>query len=219
MDTYGCFSFFPSKNLGAAGDAGMIVTNDEKRAHTLACLRAHGARPKYYHKLIGGNFRLDALQAAVISAKLPHLDQWTRARQVNAGRYDRLFRASGLRIADSSEYARNRFAALHDGESVDVFLPAVVTDVHIFNQYVIRVAQRDRLRAALERKGIGTEVYYPVPMHLQECFAYLGYEAGAFPESEAAARETLALPIYPELTDLQAEYVVESIRQFFVAPD
>jgi dTDP-4-amino-4,6-dideoxygalactose transaminase len=221
---YGCFSFFPSKNLGAAGDAGMVVTNDEKRAQTLICLRAHGAMPKYFHRLIGGNFRLDALQAAVISAKLPHLEEWTLARQRNADRYASLFRDSGLRVADSSLYAENGFATMHNQakghsirEKVQIFLPKVSTDVHIFNQYVIRVAKRDRLRDMLGSKGIGTEVYYPVPMHLQECFSYLGHRAGAFPESEAAAKETLALPIYPELAHEQAEYVVTCIREFFLA--
>jgi dTDP-4-amino-4,6-dideoxygalactose transaminase len=190
---YGCFSFFPSKNLGSAGDAGMIVTNDAQRAEKLRCLRGHGAKPKYYHKILGGNFRLDAIQAAVVSAKLPHLDEWTAARQRNAKRYDQLLGDAGLPIG----------------------LPLVVAARHIFNQYVIRVSARDELRAHLQKNGVGTEVYYPVPMHLQECFAYLGHTAGAFPESERAAKETLALPIFPELTESQARYVVECIRQFF----
>lgn len=190
---YGCFSFFPSKNLGAAGDAGMIVTNDAQRAEKLKCLRGHGAKPKYYHRIIGGNFRLDAIQAAIVSAKLPHLDDWTAARQHNAKRYDQLFGEAGLPIE----------------------LPAVVAGRHIFNQYVIRLSGRDEMQAFLQKKGVGTEVYYPVPMHLQECFAYLGHKAGAFPESERAAKETLALPVYPELTEPQAQYVVESLREFF----
>lgn len=190
---YGCFSFFPSKNLGAAGDAGMVVTNDAQRADKLRCLRGHGAKPKYYHRIIGGNFRLDALQAAIVFAKLRHLDDWTAARQRNAKRYDQLFSDAG----------------------VPVGLPAVVTDRHIFNQYVIRVADRDELQAFLKTKGVGTEVYYPVPMHLQDCFSYLGHKAGAFPESERAAKQTLALPIYPELTDAQAQFVVECICEFF----
>jgi len=190
---YGCFSFFPSKNLGAAGDGGMIVTNDQKRAEKLTCLRGHGSRPKYYHKIIGGNFRLDALQAAIVSAKLPHLDSWTAARQRNAARFDRLFQDAGL-VASGA-----------------VTLPTVSMDRHIFNQYVIRVADRDALQASLKAKGVGTEVYYPVPMHLQECFAYLGHRAGAFPESERAAKETLALPVSPEVTDEQARYVVECV--------
>jgi len=190
---YGCFSFFPSKNLGGAGDGGMVVTNDAERAEKLRCLRAHGAKPKYHHKVIGGNFRLDAIQAAVVSAKLPHLDAWTSARQRNAKRYDELLSAQG----------------------VPVGLPAVVANRHIFNQYVIRLADRDALQSFLKEKGVGTEVYYPVSLHLQECFAYLGYRAGAFPESEGAARETLALPIYPELTEQQLRYVVDSISEFF----
>lgn len=191
---YGCFSFFPSKNLGAAGDGGMIVTNDAQRAEKLKCLRGHGSKPKYHHKMVGGNFRLDAIQASVVSAKLPHLDQWTAARQRNAKMYDQLF--SELRVRE-------------------IDLPRVVTDRHIFNQYVIRVSRRNALQAALQKQGIGTEVYYPVPMHLQECFAYLGYATGTFPESERAAKETLALPIYPELSETQLRYVVECVQSFF----
>lgn len=190
---YGCFSFFPSKNLGAAGDAGMIVTNDPQRADKLRCLRAHGSRPKYYHKIIGGNFRLDAIQAAVISAKLPHLDNWTTARQRNAKRYNELFAHAGL----------------------GVVVPTVATDRHIFNQYVIRTAKRDELQTQLKSKGVGTEVYYPVPLHLQECFTYLQHPLGAFSESERAAKETLALPVHPELSEEQAVYVVDCIRDFF----
>jgi dTDP-4-amino-4,6-dideoxygalactose transaminase len=215
---YGCLSFFPSKNLGAAGDAGMVVTNDAARADRLVLLRSHGSKPKYYHKIVGGNFRLDALQAAVVSAKLPHLDKWTMARQENAARYNHLFAQSGLKIADSGDAASvgggwtNRFGK----ESPELILPKVNSDRHIFNQYVIRSAGRDQLRAALEVKGVSTEIYYPVPMHLQECFSSLGNPAGAFPESESAAKETLALPIYPELTDQQARYVVDRVRNFFL---
>lgn len=193
---YGCFSFFPSKNLGAAGDGGMIVTNDADRAERLRVLRAHGSKPKYYHKVVGGNFRLDALQAAIVSAKLPYLDSWTEGRQRNAKTYDRLFAEAGL--AGSA-----------------VKLPKVSETRHIFNQYVIRVAHRDELQAHLKKNGVGTEVYYPIPMHVQECFAYLGHKAGEFPLSEAAANQTLALPIYPELSDRQLRYVVETIRNFF----
>lgn len=194
---YGCFSFFPSKNLGCFGDGGIVTTNDAARADKLSILRTHGSKPKYYHKIIGGNFRLDALQAAVVIVKLRHLDNWTAGRQSNAQRYDKLFGESGLTA---------------DGR---IILPKVVMERHIFNQYVIRVPRRDELQAFLKDKGVGTEVYYPVPMHLQECFAYLGHKNGAFPESEKAATETVALPIYPELTDAQAEYVVESIRTFY----
>ena len=200
---YGCLSFFPSKNLGAAGDAGMVVTSDATRADQLRCVRAHGSQPKYHHRVIGGNFRLDALQAAIVSVKLRYLDEWTRARQRNAHRYDRLFREAGAPAGARSD------------RRLPVSPPRVVTDRHIFNQYVIRVPQRDRLKAALQARGITTEVYYPVPMHLQECFTYLDYPEGALPVSEAAAAETLALPVYPELTDAQAGYVVDAIREFF----
>ena len=220
---YGCLSFFPSKNLGAAGDGGMVVTNDARRADKLMCLRAHGSKPKYHHKVIGGNFRLDAIQAALVSAKLPYLDAWTAARQRNAERYNQLFAASGLEIADAAAIYVDEHSSATGvagrsqaaNGSRRIFLPHVVADRHIFNQYVIRVSQRDQLKAALQQQGVGTEVYYPVPMHLQECFAYLGYKVGAFPESERAANETVALPVYPELTDGQARYVVECIRQFF----
>ena len=202
---YGCVSFFPSKNLGAFGDGGMIVTNDAARAEKLACLRSHGSKPKYYHRIVGGNFRLDALQAAIVLAKLPHLDRWTMARQRNAERYDELFTRSGLTTTT-------------DG-SQPVVLPVTMTNRHIFNQYVIRVPRRDELKAALQAKGIGTEVYYPVPMHLQDCFAYLGHGAGAFPESERAAKETLAIPVYLEVSRQQIEYVVTCVREFYVGAD
>lgn len=210
MGHYGCFSFFPSKNLGAAGDAGMVVTNDRARAEKLAILRAHGSRPKYHHTVIGGNFRLDALQAAVVSAKLPHLDGWTTRRQQNAERYNRLFAASGLKVIDTAGFAAQRWSG-----GTQVVLPNWRCDRHVFNQYVIRVARRDALKSMLQEKGVGTEIYYPVPMHLQECFAYLGHQAGQFPQSEGAATETLALPIYPELSDTAADYVVGCISSFF----
>ncbi|MBM4147928.1 MAG: DegT/DnrJ/EryC1/StrS family aminotransferase [Lentisphaerae bacterium] len=195
--TMGCFSFFPSKNLGGAGDGGMVVTNDAARADKLRWFRNHGANPKYYHRYVGGNFRLDAVQAAVVSAKLPHLDAWTDARRRNAARYDRLFAAAGL------------------PESADFALPQAVTERHIFNQYVIRAASRDALRAFLAERRVGSEVYYPVPLHLQECFVYLGCRRGDYPESESAAASTLALPVYPELSDSQAEYAVSCIAEFF----
>jgi dTDP-4-amino-4,6-dideoxygalactose transaminase len=210
---YGCFSFFPSKNLGAAGDGGMVVTNDAKRAKNLACLRAHGSEPKYFHKVIGGNFRLDAIQAAVVSAKLPHLDGWTAARQRNAAHYTHLFAESGLTVADSARCPRGGLSAA-GREAPQIIVPKVVSDRHIFNQYVVRVASRDALRAALQQRGVATEIYYPVPMHLQECFAHLGHKSGEFPESEAAARETLALPVHPELTAEQIAYVVDCVRDF-----
>jgi len=176
----------------------MIVTNDPGRAERLKCLRAHGSKPKYHHKVVGGNFRLDALQAAIVTAKLRHLDEWTAGRQRNARKYDQLFSEAGLSAAGN--------------KSSPVGLPTVATNRHIFNQYVIRVSGRDQLQGALKQRNIGTEVYYPVPLHLQECFAYLGHGAGSYPESERAARETLALPIYPELSEAQLRYAVESIR-------
>ena len=195
---YGCFSFFPSKNLGAGGDGGMVVTQDDQRAEKLRTLRVHGSKPKYYHALIGGNFRLDAIQAAIVNVKLRYLDEWSAARQSNADRYRRLFEASGL------------------VESGVVRLPPVAPQHrHIYNQFVVRVPKRDELRSYLNDRRVATEVYYPVPLHLQECFAYLGHREGDFPESELAARETLALPIYPELSDEQAAYAVDRIADFY----
>jgi len=198
MGKYGCFSFFPSKNLGCAGDGGMVTCGDAETAELLQVLRVHGSKPKYYHSLIGGNFRFDAIQAAVINAKLPHLDRWSQMRQANAARYRRLFAEAGLIGEDR------------------IRLPVEAPDRrHIYNQFVIRAARRDELIAYLRKRNIGVEIYYPVPLHLQECFAYLGHRPGEFPASEAAARETLALPIYPELSDVQAESVVEAVRCFY----
>ncbi len=192
---YGCFSFFPSKNLGAFGDAGLVTTLTGSHNQRLRMLRMHGMEPKYYHQIIGGNFRIDALQAAVVAVKLGHLDNWTRARRNNAAIYRRLFKAAGL------------------DESIQ--LPAEVQDRHIYNQFVIRAPRdRDALREYLARHGIGTEVYYPVPLHLQACFTYLGYKAGDFPESEKAAAQTIALPIYPELAADQLAFVVDRIKAF-----
>lgn len=192
---YGCFSFFPSKNLGGAGDGGMVVTNDAERAEKLAVMRVHGSKPKYHHLVVGGNFRLDAIQAAVVLVKLAHLDGWTAGRQVNAARYDKLFAEAGL-------------------AGDPVVLPQTLIDRHIFNQYVIRVPRRDGLTAFLAEKAVGHAIYYPVPLHLQECFAYLGCGDGDLPHSEKAAAETLALPIYPELTNEQAKHVVDCIAEF-----
>jgi dTDP-4-amino-4,6-dideoxygalactose transaminase len=199
MGEYGCFSFFPSKNLGAGGDGGLVTTTDPARAERLRVLRVHGSKPKYYHSLIGGNFRFDALQAAIVSVKFRHLDAWSAGRQANAARYRRLFEEAGLTRGV-------------------VQLPYEVPDGrHIYNQFVIRVPRRDELLAHLKACKIGSEIYYPVPLHVQECFSYLGYGEGDFPESEAAAKETLALPIYPELSEAQAAYVVEAIKGFFAA--
>jgi dTDP-4-amino-4,6-dideoxygalactose transaminase len=221
---YGCFSFFPSKNLGAAGDGGMVVTTDGERAEKLRRLRSHGSQPKYYHQMIGGNFRLDALQAALVSVKLKHLDAWTSARQDNAKRYERLFAETGLRVSESSAFrryegrgpCRSRIER-SDADLPDLYLPSVVTNRHVFNQYVIRVADRNRLKAALDAAGVATEIYYPIPMHLQKCFSYLGHAEGACPWSESAARETLALPVHPQVTDDQARYVVESVCNFLLS--
>ena len=192
----GCLSFFPTKNLGAFGDAGMCVAADGALAERMEILRVHGGRPKYYHPLIGGNFRIDELQAAVLNVKLPHLDAWSAARQRNALAYDAAF-------------AR---AQLGPGVRTPTALPGAR---HIYNQYAIRAERRDELRTHLGATGVGTEIYYPVPLHLQQCFAYLGYRAGDFPHAEAAAQQTLALPIYPELTQTQLQYVVDAIAAFY----
>jgi dTDP-4-amino-4,6-dideoxygalactose transaminase len=192
----GCLSFFPTKNLGAFGDAGMCVTSDAALAERMEILRVHGGKPKYYHAFIGGNFRIDELQAAVLNIKLKHLDAWGVGRQRNAAYYDKAF-------------ARGNLAGT-------VETPHAVPGArHIYNQYVIRARGRDALRAHLAAAGVGTEIYYPVPLHLQQCFAYLGHRQGDFPESERAAAETLALPIYPELTEGQLQYVVDSIAGYY----
>jgi len=192
----GCFSFFPSKNLGAFGDAGLCTTNDPELAESLRVLRVHGGKPKYFHAMIGGNFRLDELQAAVLRVKLKYLDGWTEGRQRNAAYYDAAFAAAGLGAKLRTPHA-------------------VAGYRHIFNQYVVRVQRRDALRARLTERSIGSEIYYPVPLHLQKCFAYLNYRAGDFPHSERAAEETLALPIYPELEQAQLAYVVATISEFY----
>jgi dTDP-4-amino-4,6-dideoxygalactose transaminase len=212
----GCFSFFPSKNLGAFGDGGLITTNDDGLAERVRLLRNHGAQPKYYHQVVGGNFRLDALQAAVLRVKWPHLAGWTEARRRNAGRYDRLFasaveRGGGLRFAPASAEPTPRGTLTLPTARPDAF--------HIFNQYVIRVGDRDRLREHLTAAGIGTEIYYPVPFHLQACFASLGHARGAFPVAEAAASDSLALPIYGELTEDQQAAVVDAIAGFYSSAD
>ncbi len=191
----GCLSFFPTKNLGAFGDAGMCVTQDAALAERMEILRAHGGKPKYYHALIGGNFRLDELQAVVLSVKLKRLDDWTAGRQRNAAFYDAAFRRAQLDAVQTPH--------------------ASLGVRHIYNQYVIRARERDALRAYLTAAGVGTEIYYPVPLHLQQCFAYLGCKPGDYPQSERAAAETLALPIYPELTEVQLQYVVDTIAAFY----
>lgn len=192
----GCLSFFPTKNLGAFGDAGMCVANDPALTERMDILRVHGGKPKYFHSLIGGNFRLDELQAAVLNVKLEHLDSWTAGRQRNAAYYDAAFARADMGRALQTPVA----------------LPGYR---HIYNQYMVRVRDRNLLRQHLTANGVGTEIYYPVPLHLQKCFAYLGHKPGEFPESEQAAEEVLALPIFPELTDKQIQYVVDTIAAFF----
>ncbi|HEX8651638.1 MAG TPA: DegT/DnrJ/EryC1/StrS family aminotransferase [Pyrinomonadaceae bacterium] len=193
----GCFSFYPTKNLGGAGDGGMLITNDDRLAERLRILRVHGESSKYHHRFVGINSRLDALQAAVLRVKLPHLDGWSDARAANAERYAQLFTDAGL--------------------SEELGLPFVREQVrHIFNQYIVRAGERrDALVAHLKRNGVGAEIYYPLPLHLQECFRFLGHASGDFPNAEQAARETLAIPVYPELRLEQQQYVVETIRRFY----
>ncbi|HSR17780.1 MAG TPA: DegT/DnrJ/EryC1/StrS family aminotransferase, partial [Ignavibacteriaceae bacterium] len=208
----GCFSFFPSKNLGAFGDGGLITTNNQELAARMKILRVHGAEPKYHHKIIGGNFRLDAIQAAVIRIKLPHLDSWSNKRRMNAEIYSRLFIDAGL---------AEKTGEINFNDENKVLLPKAVyknsglRNYHIYNQYIIRVKKRDELRKFLADSQIGTEIYYPVPFHLQECFSGLGYQKNDFPEAEKAADSSLALPIFPELTEEQIKFVVEKISEFF----
>ncbi len=196
LGRFGCFSFYPSKNLGAAGDAGLVTVNDDEMAARVRLLRVHGAQRTYHHEKVGGNFRMAAIQAAVLRVKLRHLEAWTEARRRNADRY------------------RQLFAALAPG--APVHLPVELPGRrHIYNQFVIRAERRDALRDHLRAHGVGCEVYYPVPFHLQPCFAYLGVPQGALPEAERASAETLALPIYSELTEAQQQYVVETIAAFY----
>ena len=200
MGVIGCFSFYPSKNLGGAGDGGMLVTNDLEHARRLHMLRVHGEEKKYFHKVVGINSRLDALQASVLRAKMPHLDRWSIARQRNAQQYELMFADAGL--------------------TGEIEVPFVRSGArHIFHQYVIRVrnGRRDALREHLRARSVGTDVYYPLPLHLQECFSFLGYQEGDFPLAERAAKETLALPVYPEMTAEQQDYVVSAISEFFRA--
>ena len=195
MGSYGCFSFFPSKNLGAFGDAGMVTTNSQEIYDKLCMMRGHGAKPKYYHKVIGGNFRIDALQAAILTVKLAHLDEWTAKRQKNAALYRKFFHEAGLE---------------------NVILPLEKGKRHIYNQFVIRVEEgRDELRDFLSANGVGSEIYYPLPLHVQECFRIYGFAENDFPVSMDGAKKSLALPIFPELSEEQIAYVVNMIGKFF----
>lgn len=191
IGTAGCFSFFPSKNLGGIGDGGMIVTNDEQIYERMVIMRNHGSKPKYYHSYVGGNFRLDPIQAAALLVKLPYLDKWSESRRCNAAYYNSKFTGTFVKI------------------------PYISPDcVSVYNQYVVRVPNRDELFSHLREKGIGCEIYYPVPMHMQKCFKGLGYNKGDFPEAERTSKEVIALPIYPELTDEMKNYVVRNILEF-----
>jgi len=195
MGAVGCFSFFPSKNLGGAGEGGLMTTDDDDLAEKLRLLRVHGMRPKYYHKVVGVNSRLDALQAAVLGVKLKYLERWSDARRRNAEHYDKLFAEAGVEEVTTPAVRPNRR--------------------HIFNQYTIRCSRRDELMDFLKHRGVGSEIYYPAPLHLQECFAHLGYKPGDLPATERASRECLSLPIYPELTEEMRQYVVEKIAEFY----
>jgi dTDP-4-amino-4,6-dideoxygalactose transaminase len=210
LGAFGCYSFFPSKNLGGFGDSGLVVTNDAALAERARILRTHGGKPKYHHAVVGGNYRMDPLQAALLRVKLPHLESYSARRKQNAAIYRDLFRRSGI-AADQPSLCRAEGRGIPEAP---VVLPAKCQDDHIYNQYVIRLRgqrQRDRLRERLSSKAIGTEIYYPVPMHEQRCFAELGHRLGDFPVSEAAARSTLALPIFPELRAEEIAHVVEQI--------
>ncbi|MDP6491578.1 MAG: DegT/DnrJ/EryC1/StrS family aminotransferase [Kiritimatiellia bacterium] len=195
IGTTGCFSFFPSKNLGGFGDGGLVTTQDEALAEKLSQLRNHGMNPRYYHKMVGGNFRLDAIQAAVLSVKLRHLDEWHASRRKNAATYTAGFEGSAVQTPTM------------------VYADAGVEHPHIFNQFIIRAPNRDAVKAHITEKEIGNDIYYPLCLHMQECFAGLGYEAGAFPVAEKAAGEVLALPVYPELTEEMQDYVVKSVLE------
>lgn len=212
----GCFSFFPSKNLGCFGDGGLVVTNDDELIDMIRIMRVHGGKPKYYHKVIGGNFRLDSIQAAVLSVKLPHLNDWSAKRRENAAYYTKLLIEAGL----AEEAGRIKF-----DDKNKVLIPKAVYDglglvnYHIYNQYVLRVERRNALRAFLTEKGIGNEVYYPVPFHRQECFAHLNLKDEDYPVANCAATDSFAIPIYPELTKEMMEYVVASIAEFIKTSD
>ena len=215
----GCFSFFPSKNLGGYGDGGLVTTNNDDLAYMLKIKRVHGGEQKYYHKVIGGNFRIDALQSAVLRVKLPHLDKWSEKRRENAECYSQLFIKAGL----AEDTGRTKF-----DEKNHVLLPKAIyktlsqtskneiRNYHIYNQYIIRVKNRDELKKFLTENEIGNEIYYPMPFHLQECFADLKYKEGDFPEAEEACKTSLAIPVFPELTKDQQQFVVDKIKEFIL---
>jgi dTDP-4-amino-4,6-dideoxygalactose transaminase len=215
----GCFSFFPSKNLGGYGDGGLVTTNNDELAYMLRIKRVHGGEQKYYHKVIGGNFRIDALQAAVLRVKLPHLDKWSEKRRANAEYYNELFIKNGL----AEDTGKTKF-----DDRNKVLLPKAVykseirnpkseiRNYHIYNQYVIRVQKRDELKKFLTENEIGNEIYYPVPFHMQQCFANLNHKKGDFPEAEKASETSLAIPVYPELSKEQQEFVVQKINEFVI---
>ena len=203
MGTMGTLSFFPSKNLGGYGDGGMVLTNSQKLAARLKCLRVHGSVNKYFYNLLGGNFRLDALQAAILRVKLKHLDEWQKKRQERAEYYNRKISQTGL---EKEGLVKPPSAVYKDRG---------VSNGHTFHQYVIRAQKRDQLQAYLKDKGIGTSIFYPLPLHRQKCFSHLGYKKGDFPVSEKASKEVLALPIYPELSPEQQDWVVTNIKEFY----
>ncbi|MBU1101968.1 MAG: DegT/DnrJ/EryC1/StrS family aminotransferase [Bacteroidetes bacterium] len=207
----GCFSYFPSKNLGAFGDAGVVTTNDDELAKKMTLLRVHGTEQAYFHKMIGGNFRIDAIQAAVLRVKLPHLDKWSEARRSNAALYKKYFLDAGLITEEGSlEFDENNKVIFPK----EIYKESGVTNYHIFNQFIVRVPKRDQLLEFLRSNDIGCAVYYPVPFHRQECFAYLNNNDADFPNSNMAAEQTIALPVFPELVPEQIEYVVSKIKEF-----
>ncbi|MCE2504761.1 MAG: DegT/DnrJ/EryC1/StrS family aminotransferase [Chlorobi bacterium] len=205
----GCFSFFPSKNLGTFGDAGLVVTNDSDLYYRMKIMRVHGGERTYYHSVVGGNFRIDAIQAAVLSVKLPHLDTWSKARKANADRYREFFVEAGLSHSSQQIFPEDNYPVglpqqMYEGE-----------ESHIYNQFVIRVSDRDCLCEYLRERNVGHAIYYPVPFHRQECFSSLGYGSDQFPKAEQAAKEVLALPIYPDLSSDRLGYVVEVFEEFY----
>ena len=211
MGLMGCYSFYPTKNLGAFGDGGLVVTNDEATYTKLMQMRNHGMEPKYHHKFVGGNFRLDAIQAAVLNVKFPHLESWHEKRRQNAALYSKFFKEAGLAEKSGMTEFNDKNKVLMPKS---MYKKSGVRNYHIFNQYIIRVENRDEMRAFLSANSIGSEIYYPVPFHKQECFAYLGSNASHFPVSTFAAEHSIALPIFPELQEEQIAFVVEKIAEF-----